>query len=338
MSRRPLTPKQKQVLDTLAILGSEHAVAARLGITRSAVQRHIEHAKKKGHTRADADTAVKGGGWGLKTAVDFEPYRLKIKGDKIRMVAIGDYHDSPGQDKSRIKWIARFIESTNPDLVVQIGDYADFDSMSRHEKPGSTGYAELHPFVDDLESLEEVFYEYNKILPDGPLKHVTLGNHEERCLRFDKDTPQNTGLGFADRLEQLMSRYKWKTTAYGQWLLISHSSHPHTHLGAIHVPHTMMGREYGGKTTQTVCNDATFSMIFGHSHRSEYRKAAKIGFANSVEVLSLGTSMPQGMIKRYAGKSVTGWAYGVWLLTVFDGHIVGHQYLSMDELQDRFGD
>lgn len=300
--------------------GSRRAAAAALNISRGTINKHMERLGEQG-------IRVKPN----QPKLPLEPVTLKLKKETIKICAIGDFHDCPGQDKSRIKWIARYIADTNPDLVVQIGDFADWNSLSKHEKPGTIGYADKPAFVDDLESAEEVLSIYRQILKDGPPSHITYGNHEERLERWDNEQPESKGLSFADKRDVLFKNYGWKTYAYGQWLFIGG-------VGFVHVPHNLMGREYGGKTVNTIANDAVFSIVFGHSHRKAEVSVPKIGPARSVEILNLGTAMPQGLVKYYAGKSMTGWAYGVWQLDIRDGHIVGHSYISMADMESRYGD
>lgn len=318
-SRKP-TARQKQIMEAVEKNGSRRAAAAALNVCRGTLNKTMQRLAEKG-------IRVKPN----QPKLPLEPVSLKLKKETIKICAIGDFHDCPGQDKSRIKWIARYIAETNPDLVVQIGDFADWNSLSRHEKPGTIGYADKPAFVDDLESAEEVLSIYRQILKDGPPSHITYGNHEERLERWDNDQPESKGLSFADRRDVLFKNYGWKTYAYGQWLFIGG-------VGFVHVPHNLMGREYGGKTVNTIANDAVFSIVFGHSHRKAEVSVPKIGPARSVEILNLGTAMPQGLVKYYAGKSMTGWAYGIWQLDIRDGHIVGHSYISMADMESRYGD
>lgn len=320
MSDRKPTARQKQIMEAVQKNGSRRAAAAALNISRGTINKHMERLGEQG-------IRVKPN----QPKLPLEPVTLKLKKETIKICAIGDFHDCPGQDKSRIKWIARYIADTNPDLVVQIGDFADWNSLSKHEKPGTIGYADKPAFVDDLESAEEVLSIYRQILKDGPPSHITYGNHEERLERWDNEQPESKGLSFADKRDVLFKNYGWKTYAYGQWLFIGG-------VGFVHVPHNLMGREYGGKTVNTIANDAVFSIVFGHSHRKAEVSVPKIGPARSVEILNLGTAMPQGLVKYYAGKSMTGWAYGVWQLDIRDGHIVGHSYISMADMESRYGD
>lgn len=245
-----------------------------------------------------------------------------------RIVAIGDTHDSPHlPDKSRFKWFARHVAETRPDRVVQIGDFASWDSVSAHDAPGTANFAARPRFVDDLESLEEAMaLFYNELGDCGIPMELTCGNHEDRITRFENASPETQGALYS-QFEDVAARYRWRTHAYGQWLFIDG-------VGFTHCPMNQMGRPYGGKNPEnTIANDAVFSIVWGHTHKAGFKRIPKIGPGQSVEVLNLGSAMPTGHVEKYANKSTTGWTYAIFDLEIRQGHIVGHREISLDELE-----
>ena len=55
-----------------------------------------------------------------------------FKGHKV--IVIGDAHDSPNIKQDRFKWIGKYIKAAKPDYIIQIGDWASFDSLSFFQK------------------------------------------------------------------------------------------------------------------------------------------------------------------------------------------------------------
>ena len=55
-----------------------------------------------------------------------------FKGHKI--IVIGDTHDSPKIKQDRFVWIGKYIKESKPDYIIQIGDWASFDSLSYFQK------------------------------------------------------------------------------------------------------------------------------------------------------------------------------------------------------------
>ena len=253
-------------------------------------------------------------------------------GETIRVCAIGDVHDSPTQDKQRFKWFGRHIAKTKPDKVVQIGDLGDFHSCSSHEPIGSLSAALKPSFKRDLESLEEALGLIHKeITGSGIPLHVVEGNHEDRVYRFQNLHPEADGM-FVDALQDVFARYDWRAKPYGEFLFIGG-------VGFVHAPKTIMGRAYGGKNSeQQIGNDALFSIVFGHTHRAVFKQIPKIGPQQHIEVLNLGSAMPSGYVASYAGTATTGWSYGIFDLELRGGHIVGHNFISMDSLRAMYGD
>lgn len=273
--------------------------------------------------------------------VEFPPaQRLRVsvragsspEGETIRVCAIGDVHDSATMPKDRFKWFGRHIAKTRPDKVVQIGDLGDFHSCSSHEPIGSLTAALKPSFKRDLESLEEALgLIHNEIAGSGIQLHVVEGNHEDRVYRFQNLHPEADGM-FVSALQDVFARYDWRAKPYGEFLFIGG-------VGFVHAPKTIMGRAYGGKNSeQQIGNDALFSIVFGHTHRAVFKQIPKIGPQQHIEVLNLGSAMPTGYVAPYAGTATTGWSYGVFDLELRAGHIVGHNFISMDSLRSMYGD
>jgi len=257
----------------------------------------------------------------------------QASGPIYRVCAIGDLHDSPHlSDKSRFTWIARHIGETRPDRVVQIGDWASFDSVSRHDAPGSIKQKLRPSIASDFESLEEslnvIWREVGNLsIP----RDITLGNHEERLLRAEGATAEMVGLLWP-KLYETFARYGW--TAHDPYKYLYIGS-----VGFVHVPLNTMGRPYGGKTSENqIINDTTVSLVYGHTHRANVVSRPKIGPVPKLTVLNLGSAMPDGHIEPYAQTSLTGWSYGVFDLAIQAGQIVSHTFISMPELKEKYGD
>lgn len=252
-------------------------------------------------------------------------------GPIYRVCAIGDLHDSPHlSDKARFTWIARHIGETRPDRVVQIGDWASFDSVSRHDAPGSIKQKLRPSIAADFESLEESLSLIWKELGDVAIpRDVTLGNHEERLLRAEGATAEMVGLLWP-RLYETFARYGWT----------AHDPYKYLYIGSVgftHVPLNTMGRPYGGKTSENqIINDTTVSLVYGHTHRANVVSRPKIGPVPKLTVLNLGSAMPHGHVEPYAQTSLTGWSYGLFDLAIQAGQIVDHQFISMPELERKY--
>lgn len=255
------------------------------------------------------------------------------EGEGYRLCVIGDTHDSPTlPDKARFRWIARHIGKTRPDKVVHIGDMGDFESCSTHAPPGSQTYAYRPSFKQDMESLEEALSAFHKELGSHSIPLLlTEGNHEYRIDRWEEGHPETQGI-LKGCLHETLARYSWKPYGFGEWLIIGG-------VGFSHVPKNIMGKPYGGKFSENqIGNDAIFSIVYGHTHRAVFRRVPKIGPMNSIEILNVGSAMPDGYVAPYANTSTTGWTYGIYDIKIRGGHIEDYMFHSMQRLQEEYGD
>jgi len=120
---------------------------------------------------------------------EFRPV-IREKLGRSHMV-IPDIQAKPGVSNDHLEWIANYALEKRPDVIVQIGDWADMPSLSSYDK-GKRSY-EGRRYVKDIDAandslmrFERVLEDYNRANPEtayNPEKHITLGNHEQRIER-----------------------------------------------------------------------------------------------------------------------------------------------------------
>ena len=107
---------------------------------------------------------------------------------------IPDTQVKRGVDLSYLEWIGKYIVDKKPDVIVQIGDFADMPSLSSYDV-GKKSF-EGRRYKDDIEAAREAMdillepmREYNarcrkdKKKQYRPRMVLTLGNHEQRIER-----------------------------------------------------------------------------------------------------------------------------------------------------------
>lgn len=247
-----------------------------------------------------------------------------------RVVAIGDLHIKPGMELDHITWIGRYVAETRPDNVLQIGDFLDFGSCEFHSAAGSASQAKRGTFQDDIEAGYDALQLYHKEVGLGEIPHdETDGNHEFRVERYEELVPNLAGTLVLQR-EQMFARYRWKTTPYRHWLFMEG-------VGFTHVPQTIMQKPIGGRYPEnTIGNQATHSIVFGHTHRNNNVTVPKIGINNAITVTNLGSAMPHGYVPDYADGATSGYTYGIHELRLRGGRVESDKFVSMLELEERF--
>jgi hypothetical protein len=253
-------------------------------------------------------------------------------GKAVRVLVWGDAHDSPTiPDKSRFRHLGLLASELQPDFIVDVGDSLDLDSLSTHSVAGSMDDRARPAFLTEIASLTDAYGEFNETAPSAdeiPRYHLD-GNHCYRADRFENINPSTAGV-YTLPLQQVFARYGFTNHKYREWLFIEG-------VGFIHAPVNGMGKEVGGvNANQTVSREATFSVVWGHTHKREVINRPKFGIGNQITVFNTGGMMPQGYIKAYAGLSLTGWTYGPSELTLRDGQIESVRSWSVLELAERY--
>lgn len=249
---------------------------------------------------------------------------------KTRVLAIGDAHDGPRIPKDRFRWFGRLAADTQPDVIVQIGDFLSLDSLCRYEGNDTLKGKAKPSLKDDLDSFKEALEAFDDGLGGfRPERHVTLGNHEDRIWSFTNRTPEVAEL-LTENLHTILTDRGWTYSPFGQLHFIGG-------VGFVHSPLNRLGKPYGGKTCeQQIANDALHDVVFGHTHIERRHKAVKIGPNKHVTILNLGCALPDGHREAYLGHASDGWGYGVWDLTLERGQIQAAQWTPMPVLEERY--
>lgn len=312
-----------------------NGMALRIGMNRCAVRRRLQaiyladvNKRETGYT-PDVPALDIGN---EKPRVRIKAYNpLSVHDLPVRKVlAIGDTHWAPGMNFDHMKWIGRFAVESRPDNVVHIGDALDLSSCEMHSAPGSASQARRPSFMEDIEAGEDALSAYHSEIATGEIpSDIVFGNHEYRAWRMEEMAPNLAGT-LTLQVEQLFARYRWRTTPYKHWLFMEG-------VGMTHVPLNIMGKPIGGRYPEnTIGNQSTHSIIFGHTHRSNHITVPKIGVNNSITITNVGSAMPYGYVADYADGCTTGLTYGVHLLRLRGGRVESNNFVSMLELQERY--
>lgn len=112
--------------------------------------------------------------------------------DARKHILIPDVQDGPERPKSHLTWAGNYIAAKRPDVIVQIGDFGDFASLSSYDKgkksiEGKRLTKDWDSFRTALDALEEP---YIALRGYKPRKVACIGNHEYRVDRAANDNAQ----------------------------------------------------------------------------------------------------------------------------------------------------
>ena len=112
-----------------------------------------------------------------------------------RIIVIGDTHDSPNIPQDRFKWIGKYIKEQEPDYIIQIGDFASFDSLSYFQKNSTQAGKLKDAYMVDIDSLRSAINLLDKYIDNDRIpRHCTFGNHEQRVYKFEENIPEIAGM------------------------------------------------------------------------------------------------------------------------------------------------
>jgi predicted phosphodiesterase len=168
-----------------------------------------------------------------------------------RILFVPDTH-RPYHDKKLWRLLLRAGRELRPDTVVTLGDFADFYSVSSHDKNPNRA-ADLQYEVDDVRvGLKD-------LMSLGATKHIYVsGNHEDRLERYLMQ--KAPALFNSVKLDEVLGLKDlgWRYVPYKQHIL----------LGKLHITHdTGNAGQYAHYRAQETFQG---NCIIGHTHRMGY--------------------------------------------------------------------
>ena len=125
---------------------------------------------------------------------------------KMRILVIPDCQVRDDVPLTHLQWAGEAITDYRPDIVVNLGDFADMPSLSTHDKVGSK-YFEGKRYTSDIEVAKyamKILLSPLRDLQDKQKKNkekiykpkmiLTTGNHEQRINRAVNNNPMLEGL------------------------------------------------------------------------------------------------------------------------------------------------
>lgn len=185
------------------------------------------------------------------------------------ILIIPDSHAKPGVSNERYDWLARLMLDRRPDVVIDLGDFADMESLSSYDHGKLSGQNRnvgrdidwaidaRRRLTDPLRALQRRQGKNKKKLY-APRLIALGGNHEARVDRYVNDHPELAGLLNQDVSQAAQQGWEWYPFLT-----------PVTVLGitCCHYFHNQMGKPIGGVNLARILLQKLYtSAICGHSH------------------------------------------------------------------------
>lgn len=258
----------------------------------------------------------------------------------MKILPIGDSHAKVGISNERFTWLGRFIVDHQPDVIVEIGDFYDFPSLSSYDrgKKSFEGRRYKNDIIvgnDAIDKVEREIDRFNqtrkdrKIAQYRPRKIKLMGNHEERILRAVELHAELEGaIGYKDFK---FSEYGWEYHDYMKAVFIEKVAFSHC------IGSGIENRPIGGdKAALTLLQKKFMSAVVGHSHLRDFaEKTAEDG--RKLCGLVTGCYLGEGQYEEYAGVANLLWWKGLVLMNdVKDGYF-DPEFWNMKRIQSVYG-
>jgi len=180
-------------------------------------------------------------------------------------LVIPDVQFKKGVPKEHLSWAGQYIVDKKPDVIVQIGDFADMESLSSYDVgkksfEGRRYKLDIEAAHEGMELLLSPIREYNaQQRKNGkkqykPRKIITLGNHEDRISRVIESDPKWDGVLSLKDLGY--EKYGWEVVPYLEPIIIDGIAYCHYFTSGV------MGRPV--TSAAALVNKKHQSCVMGH--------------------------------------------------------------------------
>lgn len=249
-----------------------------------------------------------------------------------RILMIPDCQVKPNHDLSYLKAIGKYIVDKKPDVIVNIGDFWDFESLSSYDKgkksfegrrlkadmeAGSRGMDVLLGPLKKLQSKQRK----NKHKVYNPRLVFTCGNHEYRADRYMNDNPEFDGF-----LELNIEKWGWEVYPFLKPVDI----------GGIHFVHYLAnpfsGKPYGGSALNQLKHVGT-SFCVGHKQTLDVAMQPTLDGKMRLGIIA-GACYPH--YEDYKGPQGQNHFRGVVMLNEAENGFALPSFASIDYLMEKY--
>lgn len=198
---------------------------------------------------------------------------------------IPDCQIKPGDDLGFLRAIGNYIVKKQPDVIINIGDFADMPSLSSYDVgrksfEGRRYLKDVEASINAMHELTKPIKQYNaRQARNGkkqyrPKMHLTLGNHEQRIVRAVESDPKLDGVLNIDDLKY--ADFGWTVHPFLNVVMLDGVAYSHYFVTGT------AGRP--ASTAQVQLNKKHMSCVSGHqqglqiamSHRADGKQITSI--------------------------------------------------------------
>lgn len=256
-----------------------------------------------------------------------------------KILVIPDSHSKPGISNRRYTWLGKYIVETQPDIIVNIGDWYDMESLSSYDKgkksfEGRTYKADIDVGNDAIKKVEDEIAKLNSQLRVSkkklykPQKISLIGNHCERIQRTINNQRELEDLIGYNDFE--FEKYGWDVIPYLKPIFLEGVAFAHF------FPTGVMGKPVSGETPALKLIKTQFtSCVMGHVHTRDFAERTSSDGRRLCGIV-VGCYLDPEQYESYAGEANKIWWRGLVMLNnVKDGGF-DPEFISVDTLKEKY--
>ena len=248
----------------------------------------------------------------------------------LRIAVLTDAQVMPGVPMEHLAWYGQYIAEKKPDVIVCIGDFGDFPSLSKFGR-GERDFAG-HRWAKDLAAFHEGMQLFLGPIDEAkaaaptwrPAMEFCEGNHESHIDRITQEFPILEGT--IDKSDLCLEEYGWRVHAFLQPISIGGVAFCH------YFPSGVMGR--ATTSPAQILSKLHMSVFAGHQQGREIAYARRADGGNLTAIIS--GSFYQHKYKFLSPFTNAHWRGTYFLHEVRDGQF-DEMALSIDYLRRRYG-
>lgn len=270
--------------------------------------------------------------------------KTKFEFDKpVDILVMPDAHAKPNQDLRRFDWFGKLLVDRQPDVVVDLGDFADMESLSSYDigKKSYEGRRLKHDVaaarearvrvVQPLRDVQERQRNNRKSLY-RPYLFALGGNHDEGRYRkaLEGDCKLDGTISWSDL------GYEDSGFSYIPFLeILTVNGWCFSH----YVVSGVMGRPVGGANpARSLLKQQHTSTVVGHSHLLDVATET-LPDGRRIWGIQAGCFLDEDQWESYAGPANKLWWKGCILLKgCYNGDCEGIELITMKELRNTYGE
>lgn len=251
-------------------------------------------------------------------------------------LVIPDAHATPFHHNERFDLLGEFIIDRKPDVIINIGDFADMPSLCSYDKgkksfEGRRYKDDIKATVDAQERMFKPMSEYNERQRRNSKKQykpeliLTLGNHEHRINRVTESQAELDGAISVDDLQY--KDFGWDVYNYGTPVIRDGVAFCHNFTSGV------LGKPISGEHPAfSMVSKMYMSCVAGHSHTRDFCERTATDGKRLLGIV-VGCYLDMDQHERYAGEANKMWWKGLVMLNDVDNGEFEPEFINMKQLR-----